>query len=259
MNLPFVKMHALGNDFMLLIEPECALTSKRIRAWSDRHCGVGFDQLLLLRERGGGVCALQIYNSDGSPAEACGNGARCAAFLWMERSGANEVLLQVGERRLQAWRAVGSNRVSVDMGPVALALEDAALCAGAEACVRAQLGNPHLVVVMPLDGDYDLNQKGAFLQKNPVFRGGVNVDFVQKIGKNHIRVCTYERGAGRTLACGSGACAAAAAAAWLGLVCDPDVCVDQALGSVLVTLGSDAILTGEVSFVFQGELRYSSL
>lgn len=229
--VPFVKMHGCGNDFVVLDgrRAPVRLSERLIRRIADRHKGVGFDQLVLLEPAAGADLGLRFFNADGSAAGACGNGTRCAARLLLEESARDRVTLLVAGRLLAAERLEGG-RIAVEMGepsfdwreiPLAEPADPLALPvlrAGLPAPVAVGMGNPHLVFFVEELAGLDVAGLGAELQRHPLLPASANVGFAQMLGPDLLQLRVFERGAGLTLACGSGACAAAVAARRRGLV-----------------------------------------
>lgn len=224
--MPFRKMHGLGNDFVVLdirggADPVTPALARRI---GDRHRGVGFDQLVVISGAAEADAALAFWNPDGSTADACGNGTRCAARLLMDETGARALDLRTGRGVLRAEDA-GGGLVRVDMGPpefdwrrVPLAREmalDPLPLSGAPAALG--MGNPHCVFVVPDAEAVDLATLGPRIEHDPLFPQRTNVEFVQVIDRGTIRLRVWERGGMITQACGSGACAAAVVTAARGL------------------------------------------
>lgn len=226
MKLRFAKMHGLGNDFMVvdLVTQAVTPSVKRILAWSDRHTGIGFDQLLavLPPDDPDADFRYRIFNADGSEAEQCGNGARCFARFVVDQG------LTV-KRELELQTAAGpihttlldNGHVRVDMGVPRVDPEAVPFVADATALSYAidlagerlevtpvALGNPHAVVFVDDVASADVEGIGSALQRHERFPQQVNVGFLQVVGRRFGRLRVYERGAGETRACGSGACAA---------------------------------------------------
>ena len=271
--LPFSKMHGLGNDFVLLDcrQAPMPLTTAQIRALGDRRTGVGFDQLISI-EPGRDDCAYAygIWNRDGSRAGQCGNGVRCVA-AWLHRAGA----LVVGRTvRLASpsgavtVELLSATDVRVDMGipdflpaHIPLLVADTADAyaidvAGETLAIGAvSMGNPHAVLPVADVAAPRVQALGPALSSHPHFPHGANAGFVQLLARDHLRLRVHERGAGWTLACGTGACAAMAVLRRRGLV-DAAVRVDLPGGTLRIEWpGADAALwmTGPAAFVFDGE------
>lgn len=274
MPLRFSKMHGIGNDFVVL---DCrhrpfALDAAQIRALADRHTGVGFDQLLSVEPARDPACAFYygIWNADGSPSGQCGNGVRCVA-AWLHRAGA----LAIGDDvRIESpsgpvtVRLLGADEVTVDMGePV---FEPARIPFAADAAAThypvavggdtlqigaVSMGNPHAVVAVHDLADPALQRLGPLLSGHERFAQGANAGFVQRLDRGHLRLRVHERGAGWTLACGTGACAAMAVLHRRGDVGDT-VAVELPGGSLRIDWagpGHTLWMTGPAAFAFEGE------
>jgi diaminopimelate epimerase len=282
MRIEFLKMQGLGNDFLVFDAPTAAadapLDSNRLRALADRHTGVGFDQALMLetpRDANSRVF-YRVFNSDGTEVEQCGNGARCIAALLYARApelGRDLVMGSLGGTVRARVRDDGL--VSVDMGvpnfdPRALPM-DAADGEGApvEAPVYSlsvdgtnleigavSMGNPHAVLRVSDVKAAPVERFGPSIERHPRFPKRTNVGFMQIVDRGHIRLRVFERGAGETLACGTGACAAVAVGRRQGLL-DEDVRVDLPGGAARVS-GAAADrhlwLTGPATTVFTGSI-----
>jgi diaminopimelate epimerase len=274
MQLRFSKMHGIGNDFVVL---DCRhagfpLDVAQIRALGDRHTGVGFDQLLSVEPARDPACAFYygIWNADGSPSGQCGNGVRCVA-AWLHRAGA----LALGDSvRIEspsgpvAVRLLDANTVTVDMGepifePVRIPFAAAAIAghyaidvAGATLDIGAvSMGNPHAVVAVDDLADPALQLLGPRLTQHERFADGANAGFVQQLDREHLRLRVHERGAGWTLACGTGACAAMAVLHQRGDVAD-SVAVELPGGTLRIDWagpGHTLWMTGPAAFAFEGE------
>ena len=279
--LKFTKMHGLGNDFMVVdgvnqaFEPQEAPLTQ----WANRHTGVGFDQLLLVEKAGAADVDFRyrIFNADGSEVEQCGNGARCFARFVADKGLSNKQEFRVETARgVIVPRLLDSGLVVVNMGkprlmpseipfvPAAGEADDALthiVLGGLESvplsCVN--MGNPHAVLLVDDVDTAPVARWGEAIESNEQFPERVNVGFMQVLDEGHIRLRVYERGAGETQACGTGACAAVVAGVRLGLL--------QAASSIRVSLpggdlhiewqpGDDVMMTGPVQTVFEGELQY---
>ncbi|MFN3841922.1 MAG: diaminopimelate epimerase [Rehaibacterium terrae] len=271
--LRFSKMHGAGNDFVILDlrdgapPPDAAL----VRAMGDRHTGVGFDQLITVERsaRPGCVARYRIWNADGSPAQQCGNGARCVA-AWLVREGV------AGPPRFTldspagavAVEALPDGRYALDMGRPVFTPACIPFHTDAEAVEYAldidvetvrfaalSMGNPHaLIEVDDLDAA-PVHRLGPALQRRPEFPESVNVGFAQILAPDRIRLRVYERGAGETLACGSGACAAVVALIRRGRV-ERRVSVALPGGVLDIAWPADDApvrMAGPAAFVFEGE------
>jgi diaminopimelate epimerase len=267
-------MHGLGNDFALLDarQSRLVLDAARIRAMADRHTGIGFDQLLILRGAEDRACAAAygIANRDGSPAEQCGNGARCIG-AWLHRAGIVAVDAHAcleSPAGVVGVRVIDRTTVAVDMGEpefaparvpfAAAAAADSYPLEIADGVVRVavvSMGNPHAVMQVADLDDPCIDTLGPAITSHPRFPQGVNAGFAQVVDAHHLRLRVHERGAGWTRACGSGACAAVAALRRAGRVGE-QVQVELPGGALAVAwAGPDHVLwmTGPAAFSFDGE------
>jgi diaminopimelate epimerase len=229
---PFIKMHGLGNDFVVVdarTEP-FALTDAMAQAIADRHLGVGCDQLLILEppSNGSADVFMRIRNHDGGEVGACGNGTRCVAALVMGETGRDAITIETAAGLLQA-KAAGTDLVTVDMGEARLGWRDIPLSEDRDTLhlgiangplkdpVGVNMGNPHAVFFVENVEDLPLEDLGPALEHDPLLPERANIGAAEVIGKDKLRLRVWERGVGETRACGSGACAAAVAAARRGL------------------------------------------
>ena len=223
MSIPFVKMHGAGNDFVVLDarEKHLALPSDVVRRIADRRLGVGCDQLIVL-ERDPEAQAdvfMRILNADGTEAEACGNATRCVAALLAEESGERQGIVRTVMGLLPA-EILGPGLVEVDMGPPRLDWEGVPLSGAMDTLhlnlsmgpvadpAACSMGNPHITFFVDDLLHLPIESIGPVLEKNKLFPERVNVGFAQVESPTRIYLRVWERGAGLTLACGSGACAA---------------------------------------------------
>ena len=271
--LRFTKMHGAGNDFVVLDlrGGRPAPTPALARALGDRHTGVGFDQLLTIEDpaQAGALARYRIWNADGSAAQQCGNGARCVA-AWLQRDGAASYASFVLEAPPGpvTVQALGEGRYALDLGVPRFEPADLPFRAGAAqdtyrftvggqdvAFGIASMGNPHAVIEVPDVAAADVAGLGPALQARDEFPEGVNVGFAQVLAPDRIRLRVFERGAGETLACGSGACAAVAVLARRGRI-GRHVFVELPGGTLEITWpGDDSPVTmaGPTAFVFEGD------
>ncbi len=273
MKLRFIKMHGIGNDFVVI---DCRahplnLSSTQIAHIGDRHTGVGFDQLLTIEPSRSPDCAFAygIWNTDGSRAMQCGNGVRCVA-AWLHRAGA----IETGMTRLQspsgpvAVELLDNGDVRVDMGvprfapaniPLSLPAADPYRLRVGDADVEfgaVSMGNPHALIELADVTTAPLDTLGVALSTNPHFPQGCNVGFAQVLDRAHVCLRVWERGAGATLACGSGACAAVAVLRRRGKL-DADVAVQLPGGTLQIQWegeGKPVWMRGPAQFVFEGEM-----
>jgi len=262
--LPFLKMHGLGNDFVVIDARGGAdpTGSGLVSAMGDRHFGVGFDQLAVIRDAGDADAAVDFWNSDGSMSGACGNATRCVAQLLFDE-GAETVTLRTERGLLTAEPAPGG-LVRVDMGPPTLDWREIPL-ARAQDTVRldaiegepcaANMGNPHCVFFVPDAEAAPVETLGPEIERHPLFPERTNVEFVEVIDRRTIRLRVWERGAGVTLACGSGACAAVVAGIRRGFL-DEEVEVRLDGGNLTVSWDGESgvKMTGPTARVFSGQL-----
>ncbi|HTI67582.1 MAG TPA: diaminopimelate epimerase [Caulobacteraceae bacterium] len=239
MTRPFLKMNGAGNDFVVVgagrssDHPAFAPAADIARAIADRQTGVGCDQLIGLDASRSGDVLMRIWNADGGEVEACGNATRCVGWLLMEASGRPEAVIETKAGLVRASRA-GPHAVTVDMGEPRLDWRDIPLAEDMDtARVELQvgpidapllhtpgcvsMGNPHVVFFVDEVDTETVIRVGSLIEHHPLFPEGVNVGFAQVLSSDRIRLRVWERGAGLTKACGTGACAALVAAHRRGL------------------------------------------
>ena len=271
--LAFTKMHGQGNDFVMLnrVTQKFDLTPAQIRAIADRHFGIGCDQLLVVEKatRADADFRYRIYNADGGEVEQCGNGARCFAQfvrdqgLTAKSSLRVETLAGIIEPRIEADGSVSVNMGAPRFRPAdipfaadAEALEyDLALPNGITRIGALSMGNPHAVQVVADVDAAAVTEVGPLIEHHVRFPKRVNAGFMQVVSPTHIRLRVWERGAGETLACGTGACAAVVTGIRWGLL-DAEVRVSTRGGDLTVTWQSgDApvIMSGAATRVFSGQ------
>lgn len=262
-DLRFLKMHGLGNDFVVLDTRASgeAVTPGLARALGDRNRGVGFDQLAVIRAGGAGSVRVDFWNADGSAADACGNATRCVARLLMADSGEKSCELETGRGRLLA-RDAGHGLIAVNMGAPQLTWDTVPLAREMDLDAlpiegdpgAAGMGNPHCVFVVPDAEAVDLAAIGPGIEHHSLFPKRTNVEFVQVIDRETIRMRVWERGGMITLACGSGACAAVVVTARRGLT-GRKVTVRLDGGELFVDWRNDGVwMTGPTALVFEGRL-----
>lgn len=260
--LPFLKMHGLGNDFVVLDgrARQIEVTPALARALADRHRGVGFDQLALITH-GAGDARLSFYNADGSTAGACGNATRCIARWLMDETGRDSLDLVTERGTLRAVDA-GGGLTSVNMGapqldwqeiPLAHAMDTLELPIDGSPTATG-MGNPHCTFFVPDAEAVTLEQIGPKHEHHPLFPQRTNVQVASLTGANHLRMRVWERGVGVTLASGSSSCATAVAAARRGLT-GRQVTVDLDGGTLIIDWREDGVwMTGATAHVFDGTL-----
>jgi diaminopimelate epimerase len=271
--LPFRKMHGLGNDFVVLDtrQADLMLTPKAAHAIADRHTGVGCDQIMIIeRPRNGGDAYIAIRNSDGGIVEACGNGFRCVARLLLDESGKDTLRLETVAGPVKAAR--NGALIAVDMGPARTDWKDIPLSEAKDTLrlgigegplqdpVGVNMGNPHAVFFVADVNAVDLTDVGPKLEHHPLFPQRTNVEAVQVLSRTHLRMRVWERGVGITRACGTGACAAAVAAARRGLT-ERKVTVTLDGGDLHIEWRNDnhVMMTGPTAEIFTGILDRSLL
>ncbi|WP_092370015.1 diaminopimelate epimerase [Cribrihabitans marinus] len=261
--LQFMKMHGLGNDFVVVDARARAveLSETAIRAISDRRRGVGFDQLAVIREAADGI-HLTFYNADGSTSAACGNATRCIARYLMDETGKSALSLATDRGVLQA-RDAGDGLTSVNMGLPQLDWQEIPLAEAADTLelpieggpVATGMGNPHCTFFVDDAEAIPLEEFGARYEHHPLYPERTNVQVAQITGPDRIRMRVWERGVGVTLASGSSSCATAVAAARRGLT-GRSVQVDLDGGTLWVEWREDGVwMTGPTAHVFTGVLR----
>lgn len=275
MTIRFTKMHGLGNDFLVLDlrVQDVELARERILAWSDRHRGVGFDQLLILEPAAQRDVDFKyrIFNADGSEVEHCGNGARCVA-RFAERSSKQSEFVCETARGLLNLSVLDDQQVKVAMGVPTLKPSEIPFLAddtafdydlplysdqAAQVKIGAlAIGNPHAVLWVNSTATAPVDELGPLLESHPRFPNRVNVGFAERIDKHHMNLRVFERGVGETEACGTGACAAAVHGMLTQGLTSP-VMVQLPGGTLQIEwqgMGEQVIMTGPATFVYDGEL-----
>ena len=276
MTRPFLKMNGLGNDFVVVEARGEAFrpTPDEARAIADRVNGVGCDQLIAIEPTSRADAFMRIWNADGGEVDACGNATRCVAWLLMEASGRDDVVIETEAGLLAAARAEGHKRVSVDMGPPLLRWDQIPLAEemdtrGIELQVgpidaphlhtpgAVNMGNPHVVFFVDEEpGDALVKGSGSLIEHHPMLPEAANVGFAFVKARDRIRLRVWERGTGMTKACGTGACAALVAASRRGLT-DRSATIEMDGGELHVDWREDdghVIMTGPVELEFTGRL-----
>ncbi|HMT46281.1 MAG TPA: diaminopimelate epimerase [Novosphingobium sp.] len=264
MRVSFIKMHGLGNDFVVLdarVQPLPALTGQFARALADRRSGIGCDQLIVLEPSTIADLKMRIFNPDGGEVGACGNATRAVGLL---EGRAVRIETLAGELAAEP----GSGGISVDMGqpglewdqiPLAYAMDTLSLPVAWETLenpVAVSMGNPHAIFFVPDCDAVELDRLGPEIEHDPLFPERVNVNVAAVVSRSHIRLRVWERGAGLTLACGTGACATAVAAIRRGLT-DRSVTVSLPGGDLSISWGTDnrVTMTGPATESFRGSFE----
>jgi diaminopimelate epimerase len=277
--LRFTKMHGLGNDFVVLdaTSRSIALTREQLRFLADRHFGVGCDQILLVERARDAATDFyyRIFNADGSEVEQCGNGARCFVRYVRDRGLTEKNEIRVGTAGgVIVPRFEPDGRVSVDMGIPRFAPDEVpfvadsqaltyplALAAGSVEVSVVSMGNPHAVQVVDDISRAPVATQGPQIEAHPRFPNRVNAGFMEIVDRHRIRLRVYERGAGETLACGTGACAAVVAGILRGVLDRDAVVVETRGGELTISWageGHPVIMTGPAVTVFKGEVELPS-
>ncbi len=266
--LPFAKMHGLGNDFVVIDgrAGSAPMTPALARALGDRHRGVGFDQLAVIEDAPDADLGLRFWNADGSESSTCGNATRCIARAEMDRTGKTRLVLRP-ERGLLEARDAGDGLTSVNMGAPRLLWHEIPLAQEVDtldlpmegAPTATSMGNPHCTFFVPDAESVDLLSFGPAHEHHPLFPRRTNVQVVQVLARDRLRMRVWERGTGLTLASGSSSCAVTVAAARRGLA-ERDVTVVLDGGELRVRWAEDGVwMTGGTAHVFSGTLTPSFL
>ena len=265
--ISFMKMHGLGNDFVIVDSrgPGPLISEEMARRLGNRHLGVGFDQLAVISDSPQADVALTFFNADGSTAGACGNATRCVAQYEMQRLGRTTLSL-ITERGILQARQQGA-LVSVNMGHPMLNWDEVPLASEMDTLhlplegqpTATGMGNPHCTFFVENADAIDLAQLGPKFEHDPLFPERTNVQFAHVLGENRLRMRVWERGVGVTLASGSSSCATAVAAARLGLT-GPTVEIQLDGGSIHIDWREDGVwMTGATMHVFDGQLTVQFL
>jgi diaminopimelate epimerase len=275
MKLKFTKMQGLGNDFVVFdgVSQRVEMTPERARHIADRHFGIGCDQILLVEKAvtPGTDFRYRIFNADGGEVEQCGNGARCFVRFVHDKG-----MTQKSEIRVDTLSGVivpkleADGRVTVAMGVPDFTPARVPFVTGSAELVQAlevggalreisvvSMGNPHAVQVVDNVATAPVASEGPLIERHPRFPKRVNAGYMQVVDRNHIGLRVFERGAGETLACGTGACAAVAVGVMRGLL-DSPVRVSTRGGELNVSWGgpgSPVMMTGDAASVFEGEIE----
>ena len=275
MNIKFTKMHGLGNDFVVInaITQAITLDTDTVKYLANRNMGIGCDQLLVVEPSPVEDCDFRyrIFNSDGGEVQQCGNGARCFARFVVDEGLTDKTEIPV----LTAGGCItlkleGSDQVTVDMGQPILAPADIPLAVETQQVIyqtrladydisfsAVSMGNPHAVLLVDSVDDAPVELLGKAFQNTPLFPEQVNAGFMQVVNRSEVRLRVFERGAGETMACGTGACAAIVAGILQGLL-DETVTVILPAGNLIISwagVGSAVMMTGPATTVFNGTIK----
>ncbi|WP_205229638.1 diaminopimelate epimerase [Azospira oryzae] len=275
MKLEFTKMHGLGNDFVVLdgVRQNITLTPAQLRFLADRNVGVGCDQILLVEKPGqaGIDFRYRIFNADGSEVEQCGNGARCFVRFVHEQGLTDKREIKVETKSgIISPRLEADGNVTVDMGKPVFAPDRIPFVSPTDAVIQplqvgdqevaitaVSMGNPHAVQVVEDVDTAPVAIQGPMIESHPRFPQRVNAGFLQVVDRHSVRLRVYERGAGETLACGTGACAAVVAGISRDLL-DSPVRVSTRGGELSIAWngpGTPVHMTGPAVTVFSGEIE----
>ena len=272
--LAFTKMHGLGNDFVMIdaVRQDIQLTEAQVRYLADRNFGVGCDQLLVVEpaQTPGVDFRYRIFNADGGEVEQCGNGARCFARFVFDQGLTDKREIRVETKKgIITPRLEADGTVTVDMGVTVLNPDDVPFVSDSEAWVQpldvggtvvaitaVSMGNPHAVQVVADVDAAPVAVQGPLIEHHTRFPARVNAGFLQVVHEHRVRLRVFERGAGETLACGTGACAAVVAGILRELVVSP-VTVETRGGELTIAwdgIGTPVMMTGPAVTVFSGTL-----
>jgi diaminopimelate epimerase len=279
MKIRFTKMHGLGNDFVVIdaVRQQLALTANQARFLADRHFGIGCDQVLVVERptQDANDFLYRIFNADGGEVEQCGNGARCFVRFVHEQGLSDKQSLRVETRAgVIVLKLEANGDVTVDMGPPRFAATEIPYIGASLDLVQpleievaqgrrvveitaVSMGNPHAVQLVADVDSAPVAELGPLIESHPLFPQGVNAGFMQVVSRHAIKLRVYERGAGETLACGTGACAAMVAGMRRGLL-DTPVRIAMRGGELSIAWHGDnthVIMTGPAVTVYTGEIE----
>lgn len=272
MSITFTKMHGLGNDFVVInaLTAPVRLNPKKIKQLSDRRCGIGFDQVLIIEPSNNKTIDFhyRIYNADGSEAEQCGNGLRCIARYLYDRAWAPRKTLTLSCKGGVMETEIEGSLIKVNMGTPLFAPKDIPCTLKTEQLIYTvsianqevhmgilSMGNPHAIICVDDLNNVNIAQIGHQVSTHALFPKGINVGFLEVTQPHQAHLRVYERGVGETLACGSGACAAMVYGNRLGIL-DREVSVMQPGGELVINWagGTNPVyMTGPAEFVFEGQ------
>ncbi len=268
MKLDFIKMHGSGNDFVIIDNRNglANIAHTIVQDIAHRHLGIGCDQLIVLEKSRLNACTMKIYNSDGTEVEMCGNAARCVAYLMLQESQQSQINIDLKDRTLSC-SAIGSkNMITINMGSpnfewnkIPLQYQVDTLYVPiivqnfqGQAAVM-NIGNPHAVFWIDNFSYIDIENIAPQIEKHKIFINKANVSFIQVINRSNIKIKTWERGVGMTMACGSAACSCVVLSSKRGYV-DNEVSVETDIDKLLIKYIDNIIyMSGPVKVVFSGK------
>ena len=258
----FTKMQGLGNDYLYVYGEVPENVAELSQKLSERHFGAGSDGMIYISPSKTADFRMRIFNADGSEAKMCGNGNRCVGKYVYDKGYTDRKVLRIetlsGIRTLHLTARSGKVKaVTVEMGRAEAGEEQEITVGGVLVTgIPVSVGNPHFVIFTDDSGRLLPEREGPLIEKHEAFPGGINVEFARITGENQIRMRVWERGSGITMACGTGACASAAAAVKKGF-CRPDtpILVELDGGTLEITVQSsgEVLMTGPAEFVYEGE------
>ena len=270
MKTSFIKMHGLGNDFVIFDgrQAPIRLNAQQAAKLADRRMGIGCDQVIVMEASSKADVFMRILNADGSEVSSCGNATRCVAWLIMQENRKDTATVETRAGIMQAVR-IGDKDIRVDMGMPKFEWQDIPLAKAVDtkkldithgdlhSPAVVSMGNPHMVFVVKDVESVDLQAAGKILEHHPLFPERANVSIAQVIDKRHVKLRVWERGAGLTLACGTAACATVAALHNNGLV---DAIAEIKLPGGTLNIEWDKVtqhiyMTGAVAESFTGEVK----
>ena len=252
----YTKMHGIGNDYLFVFGEVPANAAQLAVKYSNRQSGIGSDGMIYIGSSEIADFSMRIFNADGSEAKMCGNGIRCVAKFVREKGYTDKDELTVETLSGVKHLLIDGGGVTVDMGKAEIS-DDLMLDLGFE-CTPVSVGNPHAVIFTDDVALILLRDIGPKIECNKAFPGRVNVEFVSVVGDNELRMRVWERGSGETLACGTGACASAAAAVSKGLCRKGEpIKVHLDGGDLEITVKNDftCLMCGPAEFVSEGEIE----
>ena len=258
----FTKMHGLGNDYLYVYGEAPENVAELSRKLSERHFGAGSDGMIYISPTEPADIKMRLFNADGSEAKMCGNGIRCVGKYVYDKGYTDntnltvETLSGIKKLSMRIW-AGKVKSVSVDMGKAEVESELRIAVNGETfAGIPVSVGNPHFVIFTDDAENAPLYTAGPLIEKNPAFPEGVNVEFVQAVNHNTLRMRVWERGSGVTMACGTGACASAAAAVKRKICAEDEpitVILDGGELEIKVSRSCQISMTGPAETVYEGE------